>query len=607
MALVIACGEPSAIDLDEDGLPRDGAALTALATPCAFTSATGVADVTMAANEIALISRRAVDNAILVNGVACGTATSTLLKRINVTGSTGNEVVILDFQNGLFGAGTTASAGIVVNLAAGTGDSLRIRGQKVADRFTFGVSGINTGSDSIRDITFENVESFVVSAGDGADTVTGAGGAGTGAAFALPLQIFGGADNDTLTGGNGDDVINGGDGADTIEGGAGDDVLNGGAGNDTFNEGAAANGSDQFNGGAGSDTVSYALRTNALTIDIEPTSGTADDDGESGENDEVVDDIEVVIGGAGNDSITCADTDCTLTGGAGDDTLNGGDGNDTLNGGAGDDTLVGGDGNDTLNGGDGDDVFDEGSASNGGDVMNGGAGVDVVDYSARTADLTVTMDGAAANDGESGEADNVKGDVEDILGGDGDDTITGNALANVITGGDGDDVLNGGAGNDIFVEGATDSGSDTFTGGLGIDTVDYSARTGNLTVTMDGAAADDGLTGEGDDIEADVENCLGGAGADTITGNALDNRLVGGAGNDVLNGEAGNDQLEGGAGNDTLNGGAGSDTLEGGAGDDVLNGGDGDDVLDGEAGTDTLNGGPGDGDICFETATNCEL
>jgi Ca2+-binding RTX toxin-like protein len=483
MTFAIACGAPSAVEFDEDGMPGDDAALTALTTPCAFTSTTGVADVTMAADEIALISRRAVDNAILVNGVACGTATSTLLKRLNVTGSTGDEVVILDFQNGLFGAGTTASAGIAVSLAGGTGDSLRIRGQKVADRFTYGASGINTGSDTARDITFENTEEFVVSAGDGADTVTGAGGAGTGTVFTSALQVFGGAGNDTLTGGDGADEINGGEGADIIDGGLGDDVLTGGAGNDTFNDGSADSGSDQFNGGADTDTVSYSLRTNALTIDIEATSGTADDDGEASEGDEVVDDIEAVVGGAGNDTITCAATACTLTGGAGDDDLTGGAGNDTLNGGAGDDTLVGGDGNDTLNGDADDDTFDEGSASNGGDIMNGGAGTDVVDYSARTGDLTVTMDGATANDGEASEADNVKGDVEDILGGDGGDDITGNALANVITGGDGDDTLNGGAGNDTL-EGGADG--DTLNGEAGDDVLDGEAGTD----TLDGGAGD---------------------------------------------------------------------------------------------------------------------
>ena len=58
-----------------------------------------------------------------------------------------------------------------------------------------------------------------------------------------------------------------------------------------------------------------------------------------------------------------------------------------------------------------------------------------------------------------------------------------------------------------------------------------------------------------------IENAVGGAGSDQITGNDLNNRLVGGAGNDTLNGGNGDDVLIGGAGNDTIDGGAGNDQV----------------------------------------------
>lgn len=58
-----------------------------------------------------------------------------------------------------------------------------------------------------------------------------------------------------------------------------------------------------------------------------------------------------------------------------------------------------------------------------------------------------------------------------------------------------------------------------------------------------------------------IENAIGGAGGDTITGNDADN---------VLTGNAGSDTLIGGAGNDTLIGGERSDNLQGGSGDDVI-------------------------------------
>lgn len=586
-----ACGPDEGSDWEASEIPELDSPLTALATPCAFVPTTGVASVTMATGEVAVVSRRAVDSAILVNGTACGTATSTSMKRLNVTGhATGSETVVLDFQNGTFGAGTSSSAGIVVDMAGGSGDAFKVRGASTADRFTYGDTALNFAADTIRDATVAGAESFVVSLGEGADTFTGAGGAGTGTgAFATALTLYGGAGVDALTGGDGADTVNGGDDDDVLAGGAGADTLNGGAGDDSFDEGAATNGGDTFNGGAGTDTVDYSARTAAVTVDIEATGSGTNDDGVASETDRVNDDVEGVNGGTVADTLSCASADCILDGGAGNDTLTGGAGADTILGGDGNDTITGGLGDDSLSGEAGDDTFSEGSVTSGADVFNGGAGTDAVNYGSRTAALTVTMDGAAANDGLASEGDDVNADVENITCGSGNDNVTGNNSANTIVGGDGDDTLAGGAGDDTFSEGSADNGSDSFAGGAGTDTVDYSSRTAALTVTMDGVTADDGLSGEADDVEADVENLLCGTGADTITGNALDN------------------YLSGGAAADTLSGGNGDDLLEGGAGDDTLSGGAGDDVLDGEAGTDTLDAGAGDADICYETASNCEL
>jgi len=58
-----------------------------------------------------------------------------------------------------------------------------------------------------------------------------------------------------------------------------------------------------------------------------------------------------------------------------------------------------------------------------------------------------------------------------------------------------------------------------------------------------------------------IENAIGGAGADQIVGNDLNNLLDGGAGNDTLNGGKGDDILIAGAGNDTLHGGDGNDQV----------------------------------------------
>lgn len=109
--------------------------------------------------------------------------------------------------------------------------------------------------------------------------------------------------------------------------------------------------------------------------------------------------------------------------------------------------------------------------------------------------------------------------------------------------------------------------------------MDYSARTAVLTVTMADGTANDGLSGEADNIGADIENLDCGTGNDIITGNDLAN---------VING---------GAGDDTISGGAGNDTLSGNADDDTLNGEAGDDYVDGDADVNTIDCGGQGGDI----------
>ena len=572
---------------DFSGVEEVQFALTNLATPCTFGAILGVNTMTivLADDEIGVVSKRAVDGAMLVNGYACGTATSSTVKQIDVTGSAGTNTIILDFVNGSFAPGYGSGAGtpgVMVDLVGGANDAFKIRGSTGNDTITFGASGVSFNTDSVLDVTLANVDDYTVSLGAGNDTFSGSGGYGSGTAFTTLLTVYGGEGADNLSGGTAADTINGGPGNDTLRGAAdaaldvAADTLNGDAGNDTFDCGNATNGGDTMNGGADTDTVSYASRTIAVVV----TMGAGADDGEAGETDSIPADIEVVTGGSGDDTLTGAATDDTINGGPGDDTITGGDGDDTLNGDAGDDTFV------------------CGADSDGADVFAGGAGTDVWDCSARGVgeDLTVTIDNTA-DDGESGELDNVRTDVENLIGGAGDDTFTGSSSANVLTGGDGDDTLNGGAGNDTFDEEAADSGSDTFVGGSGIDAVDYTGRSAAITATMGDATANDGEAGELDDIGSDVENYLGGSDVDTVTGNASANLIEGNDGDDVLSG------------------GDGADEIFGGAGDDVLDGGDGDDTLDGGtdtvAGPDTLDCGAGTGDIAIydadETPLNCEL
>lgn len=535
---------------DYQGIEEASEGLTDLSTECSFVAGTGVLTVALATGDIAMLAK-SLSGAITINGYSCAGATSATLKRIVVTGTSGAQTLILDFMNGTFAQGATGTTGgIDVNLDTGT-DALKIRGSKAADAFVFGASGLLFNGDTFKDITYAGVETFVVTMSDGADSFSGAGNATAGAAFATAVTVYGG------------------DGNDTVVGGTGNDTLDGGAGNDTFTAAATTDGDDAMTGGAGTDTADYGLRTNALDLTLNATA----DDGEGSEADNLANDIETVKGGAGAD---------TITGGANADTLYGGGGADQMTGGAAADVLYGDAGDDT---------FLEGSSASGGDTFNGGAGTDTVSYASRTASVVALINGAAAS-GESGEADKIMVDVENLTGGTADDTFTGSTGDNALDGGDGNDTLNGGTGNDTltggdgndtlngndgndtFAEGAADNGNDAMAGGLGVDTVDYSARTADLTVVLD-PASNSGEGTEDDAIGTDVENAKGGAGADTITGNASDNLLEGGA--DV-------------------------DTIDGAAGDDVV---------DGDAGADVIDCGAGDADILLDTSTasaaGCEL
>jgi Ca2+-binding RTX toxin-like protein len=391
----------------------------------------------------------------------------------------------------------------------------------------------------------------------------------------LPARIDAGTENDTLTGGDGNDELIGGPGNDFLEGRGGNDWLDGGAGRDTMH------GNDAV------DTVDYSSRTGDLVITLDRNGN----DGEANERDDVSDSVENVICGSGNDRVTgsltagsAANLNNRFWGNAGNDTLDGSAGNDTLDGGDNADSLVGGAGADYLDGWTGNDTLEGGD---GNDSLLGWTGNDL-------------LRGGANNDWIVGEQDN------DTLEGDaGNDAMGGHDGNDVLRGGDGLDTMYGDGGNDTL-DGGNDA--DVIEGGAGNDTADYSARTHNLAISLDGVANDgragsqlfyyDPFTGQGwgdpgerDNVKGDIETVLGGSGNDAISSPAatvVNNRFVGNGGNDSLTGGGGNDSLEGGANNDNLFGGDGNDSITGGEGHDNIGGDNGVDTLRGEGGDDTL-------------------
>ena len=190
-------------------------------------------------------------------------------------------------------------------------------------------------------------------------------------------------------------------------------------------------------------------------------------------------------------------------------------------------------------------------------------------------------------------------EIENALSGDGNDTITGNDLANVIRSRGGDDSISGGNGDDRIIGG---DGADTLHGDNGADVIicgtgddfanggdgadNIGGRAGNDT--LDGSLGADFIIGQkGDDL------ILGNLGRDTINGGGGADRLYGNGGDDELNGAAGVDYIEAGKGDDRVSGGGDGDTLLGGQHDDVVLGNAGNDMIFGNAGADVLRGGSG--------------
>jgi Ca2+-binding RTX toxin-like protein len=377
------------------------------------------------------------------------------------------------------------------------------------------------------------VPRIVADGGPGKDQLMGAGGR---------EALLGGTGNDQLDGGGGDDLLDF-PGVDPQEDqSAGDDTLKGGPGNDQLNGGPGGDGegSDDLLGGDGVDTADYSERSAPLRISLDGVN----DDGETGEHDNVEPDVERVLAGSDDDNLVGSPASNFLNGLAGDDRIAGGAGDDVLDGGAntaGSDSLDGGDGQDTLYGRAGDDEL---VADSGDDVLRGAGGQDTLDGGDGNDDLAGGA-GADALDGGDGN-DVVNGAEANLTGADSGDDLKGGAGTDMLLGADGNDTLDGGPGPDVM------------NGGDGTDTVDYDGRSGKVTVTLDGVA-DDGELNEHDNVLPNVENVLGGRVGDDLSGDSSANTIDGGPGEDLLDGNAGKDILKGGDAPDLIDARDGAD------------------------------------------------
>lgn len=222
----------------------------------------------------------------------------------------------------------------------------------------------------------------------------------------LADTLLGAGYNDTLTGGAGNDHLAAGAGSDVLDGGRGNDVLDGGLGNDR--------------------AVFNSLGAVVVNLTLTGPQNT-------GQGWDILQSIECVTSGGGNDLLIGSPLPNILIAAAGDDSLYGGAGNDTL------------------------------EAGTGNDLIYGGAGIDTALFRGET---PVVVNLAILAPQNTGQGQDSLRDIENITSGSGNDMLLGNAQSNRFVGGAGNDTLRGGLGDDVLDAG---TGRDVVYGGLGAD------------------------------------------------------------------------------------------------------------------------------------------
>ena len=472
----------------------------------------------------------------------------------NAVGGAGADTIIGNTANNVLNGG----AG-VDNITGGAGNDTYIvdnASDVLNENSGEGTDTVQSSLDWALAANFENL------------TLTGAAVNGTG--NAENNTIIGNASANTLNGDDGNDTLNGNDGADTLVGGLGLDTIQGGAGDDIISY-AIGDGNGVIDGGADNDTFNLtdgasgnllnanyngssltALSGNGLSNleNINANMGGGTDwliyaaasaavivnlGTSSASGFTSIAGIERVIGGNGADTLTGDNLDNRLEGGAGADTLAGADGVDALFGGDDADIIAGGLGNDSIDGGAGADTFNW-SFTDGRDTIDGGADFD-------------TFNATGAGVAELGNATWNGSAITALL----DNALTAIEAINLDLGG-------------------------------GVDWLIYNTSASVIVDLSTNSAS-------GFASVSNIEKVIGGSGGDTLTGDALDNRLDGLGGDDTLNGGAGSDAVLGGDGDDTIFASAGNDSLQGLAGNDTFHwlSSDGRDTFNGGADADTVN------------------
>ncbi len=547
----------------------------------------------------------------------------------NLTGGSGADTFTFGANGSLLGnidGGGLRPESDSLNISAVTGAGFNVTGPGTAHGYAgtatvlggFNNIDLFTGSDTLIGSNTNNVWTIT---GPGSGTLVENGTFTYN--FSGIAHLIGGSLNDQF-------IIAGGSVA-TIDGGAGNNTITGDATANTWDITGTNSGTlntiafsnianlvggpltDQFNVQGGTVTsIDGGAGTNTLTGDNIANTWNVTGLDAGSLNGMTFQHVSQLVGGSAADQFNVtAGGVASIDGGAGNNTLAGPNTAEVWNvtgANAGNlpglvpsfvniQNLVGGTGNDDF-------VFSNGATLSG--AVDGGAGNDTLNVSAYMTATNAALTGLGPIDGYAGNVTGVTGftDLETLIGGPAAGaTLTGlNGAATWAIGGAGSYTINGsgrnfafsgitnltgGAGADdfVFAPGATFAGA--IDGGGGTDTLDFSAYTTPLNITLTGLGATDGFAGTPAAITGgftDIDNIIGSATAtpQTLTGtnlNAVWSVGVGGADGYAASGHtltfSNFQDLTGGSGNDNFVVAAGA-TFAG--------------VLDGGAGTNTLTG-----------------
>ncbi len=393
---------------------------------------------------------------------------------------------------------------------------------------------------------------------------------------------------------------------------------------------------------ANGDPVAVTLTAgDTATINVDSTTGTASaigGSGGAGATDSASGFIQVNIAGPvsqiiidynnldpdfGNHAIRIGDIQFNTLTGSNEDVVAAGDGDDFVDAGLASDTIFGEAGADTLVAGDGDDTIFGGADADtirlddafGTDVIEGGetgTDQDVIDASNLTAGTNVTLTGSEAGTITDGTSTGTFTEIEELTLTDqadtfdgsasgSDQTISGNAGADILILGSGDYVVFGGDDADT-VELNDDFGASVITGGEGgtdTDTLNASNLSDAVNFILSGDELGSVTDGTNTTTFSEIESFVLSDQDDTFDGSlsSVSASIFGGAGEDTIFGTSAID---------SISGGADDDTIDAGGGDDVVTGGDGNDTFVYEAGDGNLTisdfnfgntGAIGDGEI----------